>query len=425
MLDSDPALPAEVLPDEPVSTRPPRSFGKFLVDYNPFYLLSAACMLFGIFALNDSLDWSPLPLRKLLTMIVTLNVYEAALIALAIFLLKRNIRRDAMMLLIVEAFFLADLGFLNMEVFTVNAHVGLLVNACVFAAALVKVALVLRAARIPFPDTRFAFMSIQLAVLFAVPGVFALIAQRHNDFLHPLAVLGGWWLAGVLPVAFTMTVGSVELFRRSPDGRPASMATIVSRVLLVLPMLSLLAHLCLANWVYKVTFHPMNFTPLLLGVALMIGHCDRHVVTLAWRMRMQLALPVVAIALSAIKFPRDMVFLLMGSDFSPLRMTLLVAALVYLDGLYLHRHVLFACSAAVCLMAAWMGHSVGAINDRSVHLAKTSGNAFDRLIPKTLTEWGMVSIGAAFVLLMIGAAVSLMRKPVAAEVELTPPREDG
>src|SRR5215208_6611083 len=101
---------------------------KFLNQYNPFYLLSAACMLFGVFALNDSLDWSPIGLRKLLTMIVMLNVYEAVVIGLAVFLLKRNIRRDGLLLLIVEAFFLADVGFLNMEVFATNVATGLIVN---------------------------------------------------------------------------------------------------------------------------------------------------------------------------------------------------------------------------------------------------------------------------------------------------------
>src|SRR3954467_2172036 len=96
---------------------------RLIEDYNPFYLLSAACMLFGVFALNDSLDWSPIGLRKLLTMIVTLNVYEIVVIGLAIFLLKRNIRRDALLLLIVEAFFLADVGFLNAEIFATDARI--------------------------------------------------------------------------------------------------------------------------------------------------------------------------------------------------------------------------------------------------------------------------------------------------------------
>src|SRR2546421_2473859 len=302
--DVGPALPVPPLPALPYR----RSLSRLLVDFNPFYLLSAACMLFGIFALNDSLDWSPIALKKLLTMIVTLNIYEAAMIALAVFLLKRNIRRDALLLLIVEAFFLADVGFLNMEVFATNAKIGLLVNFFVLAAAIVKVAFVFHAARIPLLDPRFAFMAIQLAVLFAVPGLFAIIAQHRNDFLPPPAVLGGWWLAGVLPVAYIMTVGSFDLFRRAPDGRPAALEVIVSRILLVLPMLSLIAHLCLANWVYKVTFYPLNLAPVLLGLAVMIGHADHHVATLAWRMRMHLALPVVAVVLSAISFPLDMIF---------------------------------------------------------------------------------------------------------------------
>ena len=84
---------------------------RVLVEYNPFYLISAMCMLFGLFALNDSLDWSPLPHGNLLTLIVTLNVYEAILVALAVFLLRRGVLRDAMWLMLLEAFFLADVGF--------------------------------------------------------------------------------------------------------------------------------------------------------------------------------------------------------------------------------------------------------------------------------------------------------------------------
>src|SRR5687767_13842328 len=106
---------------------------RFLAEYNPFYLLSACCMLFGVFAMNDSLDWSPIPLHQLLTMIVTLNVYEAMLIGLAGFLLRRGITRDAIILLIIEAFFLADVGFLNMEVVSRDPHVGLIVNAFALA----------------------------------------------------------------------------------------------------------------------------------------------------------------------------------------------------------------------------------------------------------------------------------------------------
>src|SRR6266508_3555245 len=228
---------------EPARGRSP--LVRLFVDYNPFYVLSAMCMLFGIFAINDSLDWSPLPLRNLLTMLVTLNIYEAALIGLAIFLNLLDVRRDAALLMIIEAFFLADVGFLNMEVFTVNYHIGLTVNALVLVAAVVKLALLFNAAGVPLWDGKFAFVVMELAVLFAVPGIFAVVAQPRGQVLPPAAVFAAWWLAGFLPVAFVVSVGSFEVFARPLLGWNG-MGRIIARVLILLPMLSLLAHLCLA-----------------------------------------------------------------------------------------------------------------------------------------------------------------------------------
>jgi hypothetical protein len=416
--DAD-VLDAHVVEPPARSPLPPPLL-RILADYNPFYLLSAACMLFGVFALNDSLDWSPIGLRKLLTMIVMLNVYEAVVIGLAVFLLKRNIRRDGLLLLIVEAFFLADVGFLNMEVFATSATIGLVVNVLLLALAFVKLAVIFRALGIKLADPRLAFVMITLAGLFAVPGLFAAVAQRHNDFLSPLVIYCGWWLAGAIPVAYTMTVGSLEPFRRRFGARPAGREVFLARLLLVLPIVSLIAHLCLANWVYKVTFHPLNLAPILLGFAVLCGHADQHVVTLATRMRLHLALPLVAIALSAIRFPREMAFPAGPVEISPLRLTLLVATLVYLDGLWLHRHLHFAIAAATTLVFAGLGHSVSTINDNSVKVAKTSADAFERLVPKTLAEWGAVSIVMAFLLLAIGAALSLMKRPAPATEEVTP-----
>src|SRR5437762_3078566 len=92
------------------------AFVRLLATHNPFYLLSAACMLAGCLALTNSLSWSPIGARRLLTLIVTLNVYEAALIWLALFLVtRRDLIRDGRMLLVLEAFFLVDTAFLNAE----------------------------------------------------------------------------------------------------------------------------------------------------------------------------------------------------------------------------------------------------------------------------------------------------------------------
>jgi hypothetical protein len=188
-------------------------------------------------------------------------------------------------------------------------------------------------------------------------------------------------------------------------------------MLLVLPTLSIIAHLSLAHWVYKVIFHPADLAPLLLGMAVLVGRCDHHVTSLGWRMRMQLALPFVAVALSAIKFPPEMLFQVGPIHVSPLRMALAGATIVYLDGLWLHRHVLFAWAAGLSAGTLFLGHSVKNINDNSVQMAQRSADALDRLIPRTLSEWGVASIMAAFVLLGLGALISLTRRVVTTDEE--------
>src|SRR5687768_18540329 len=75
--------------------QPRPSLVRFLTEHNPFYLLSAACMLASCLALTNSLSWSPIAMRRLLTLLVTLNVYEAALLGIALFLVtKRGLRRE-------------------------------------------------------------------------------------------------------------------------------------------------------------------------------------------------------------------------------------------------------------------------------------------------------------------------------------------
>jgi hypothetical protein len=392
---------------------------RVLVEYNPFYLISAMCMLFGLFALNHSLDWSPLPRGNLLRLIVTLNVYEAILVALAVFLLQRGVLRDAMWLLLLEAFFLADVGFLNMEVFAIDWKIGLAVNFIVIIVAVVKVAILLRAAGVPLGDGRFAFVIIQLGVLFGVPGLFALIAQRHNDRLGDLVVYGGWWLAGLLPIVYIISAGTLEMFRRTCDGGPPGTrrpGILLARLLVVLPMLSLVAHLCLANWVYKVTFHPANVAPLLLGLAVLIGRADHRVSSLAWRMRLHMLLPAAAVALSMLAPDDALAFHLLGAPWSPLRAALIASALVYLDALRLHGHVDFAAAAIACAVASTMGADAATIGASSLQAAHASSGWAQRIIPRTIGQWGVVSVAMSFALLGVGAAISVFKRPAAAVV---------
>src|SRR6476659_7121791 len=70
--------------------RPRRWLVRLVAEHNPFYLLSAACMLASCLALTNTVTWNPIATRRLLTLIVTLNLYEAALLGIALFLVTRR-----------------------------------------------------------------------------------------------------------------------------------------------------------------------------------------------------------------------------------------------------------------------------------------------------------------------------------------------
>ena len=108
-----------------VASRRRRSFLQYLSDNNPFYLLSAASMLLACLLLSNTTTWSPIAARKLVMLIVTLNLYELLIVALGLFLIvKRDHARDGLKLLCVEAVFLADVRFLNSELYTESLRLG-------------------------------------------------------------------------------------------------------------------------------------------------------------------------------------------------------------------------------------------------------------------------------------------------------------
>ena len=405
---------------------PPRALAlRLFVDFNPFYILSAICMLFGVFALNNSFTWEPIPSRNLLNVLAMINVYEFILIGLALVRLRRSVRRDAMVLLLIETFFLADVGFLNIELFGLGLKLGLTVNALVLLAAAVKALILLRAARISLTDGRLFFLLIQLGVLFVLPGVIAIAGMRNDTFVHPLVLYAGWWVTALLPVAYVLLAATPRVARldgdedaRAVDSRLPSYvlteyhARILTRVLLLLPMLSIIAHLSLCHWVYKVVFHPADVAPLLIGAAFAVGRCDGLISSLAMRMRVQLALPVLAVVLCTFNVPEKLVFGVAHVPFSPLRLTMMAAAVVYLDALWLYRHLLLALAVLVCGTGMVLGYSVVGIKRSLFSVVRWCVDVVDRLTPRTLHDWGVVSIGAAFVLLALGAMVSLSRRVV-------------
>ena len=104
-------------------------------------------------------------------LIGTLNLYELALIGLSLLLIHRGVLRDGKILLILEAFFLVDVAFLNAEVVTANLRVGLAVNCVLLLLALVKLWAIMRALGASLSPGRYLFIAAQLTLSMALPCV--------------------------------------------------------------------------------------------------------------------------------------------------------------------------------------------------------------------------------------------------------------
>lgn len=411
-LDPEPEpVPDQTPPPAVIYTLPPRrSLLRFLAEHNPFYLLSAACMLASCLALTNSLSWMSIERGRLITLIVTLNVYEAALLAIAIFLIKqRKLRRDGRILLLLQAFFLADFSFLNAEIATADFQTGLAINLVLLALAAIKMGVVLRVLKPGFTALQFAFVMLQLTVLFVSPVVLRW-TDANRSILNPRDFYVMWWIVGLLPAAY-------ELLTHADRGRIMSVSadaqTAPTTAYLSLPFVSLLLHLGIIHWVYRVDYVGAHAAPLLLGLTLVINRFGPSTkFTRPDLVFLRAALPAAAVLVSlnqpfvfdlGIAYPRLVV--------TPLNLSIAGAFFVYLYCFLMPwlRMVLVAGAAAAMFYffgPTWQQIDRFLMNgwDRGMALA-------DRAAPKTLGEWGVLGLIASFAFLAIGFAFSLRKHP--------------
>ncbi len=372
---------------------------RLLAEHNPFYLLSALCMLSGCYILGRALALEPGQTAKLLVLLATLNVYEGLLIVLALFLLvRRRLERDGRILLVIETLFIADTTFLNGECFASDLATGVAVSGVALSLAALKVAVVFHALDPERPRRGFVPVAIPLALLFATPGVFGLLAVWQ--LLTPAIVYAAWWIA-----ALTMLVqAGIE---RSSAGlvqtqaRPAADA-FRRALVLVLPV-SLALHLAASAWVYDVSFHIVYLGPVLVALGAVCNLLDIPWLPPWWR----LGLPAAGVIVSLGYSEELLVHGPWGLLLSPLRASLLAAGLTYLLGYWLHRTAAFAWGAGVCLAGAVAGHSVAAIAATISTLWRWARAAGRWLVPKTAAAWGVTAVSMAFVLLALGGLASL------------------
>jgi len=370
---------------------------------NPFYFLSAACMLGGCLAITNSFHWSNIPTPRDLKLLATLNVYEAALIALAWYLIRRRqLIHDGVMLLALEAFFLADITFLNAQVVTSNY--GLVLAVVLFAAAVVKVACMVTLAGLSLRDGRLAAMTMQLAMLFAVPFVF-----RHfdNGDLPTRFFYSAWWTAGLLIPACLM----LSHVRTQPLEQP--WVNGIARLLCVVPWLSFVMHVGILHYVYRVDFYAAEVAPVLLGLACLAHHLKPS--SVAGRrdlLAFQCLFPAAAIFVS-LSNPSALCFAVGKQSrfsFTPTDLGVAGAYLAYVYCLAGPYAIQCLAAGATAAMAYFYGPTTQQVGDTMSRTWTWVSGTVWSLVPKTAVNLGITAISAAFAFLGLGAVVSLRRR---------------
>ncbi len=384
-----------------------RPWLRLVIDHNPFYLLSGAFMLLGCYAISVDTHGQPDALMPLLRLMGVFLAYQAAVLGLGSWLARLaspQMQRDAAHLLVVWAVLTLDATLLYHELFTRSLTAGTALACVGVTWSLAGLAAIGRVVRLRLSSVAWALIAADVVLIHVVPGWYRWFAA--SGFLPPLTEFRAAWLLGLWIAAHALAPDWSRPRKSSRAGHVA----ILHRLLLILPGVSVLAHVYVANWTYSrhgsEAFDAHHLVPLLLGVAAVVARAG-------WReeqRRLARAAAVgmggAAVALSLVTVPRHM------SLYWP-----------WMDAMAIHIPGLAVTGFAALLLWTWLHHRGGPTLACGYLTAATAfwlhtppfiaraGRAaitwLRNLMPDDGADWGVLAIAAAFVTLAIGAAVSL------------------
>lgn len=373
---------------------------QFLVHKNPFYLLSALSMIAGCFAINSDLSPHAGELGKVLCLLAILNGYEAIVIALGLYLIKkRKIIRDGRTLLLIEAPFLVDLIFLNAEAGSVAFHIGIILNLLALFLALLKAGIVLRVLNGKISRADSAFIAAELATLFMLPSAFKWL--DHHGSITATHFYLAWWVVGLLLISYEVLGRCLG----QGDAMKPGVGRTIRHLYVALPIVSLIAHLGMLHWVYNVDFVPADLSPIFLGAAV----AAHRVIPTAIVPR---ALALLMATLLSVNQPELFAIHITGKWI--LTPGLLMTAASYLAFAYTLRlrHALYFLSAGFLIVTLiWTAPLMLQLALICRDLIRKGIILLQSALPKTSLQWGMTALVGAFAFLGFGAALSLRHAP--------------
>jgi hypothetical protein len=440
---------------DPPETFPPkrRSAWEWVVDYNPFYLLSAVSMLLGCLLLSNTTTWDPVPLSTLLPLLGTLQVYELACLGIGLLLYRKlGPRRDAVQLLGLVLLFAVDVSFLMSEIATESLAVGAAVAFVLFVLAALKAGAIISVLKLEIDHAYLLTGMAGLFVLYVSPPLLTAMDDGSGrvEVVHFYAL---WWLIGLSPLIFDAARrigGSRSVEQRSPERRAPLNVPVVAwsesadaapgtdaapdtggqaasgttgeggpatpftpepsrwlTLIAVLPWASLAVHAGVLHYVYDRPFMAPHAAPLLVGLALLIR--PRFETFDFALLRTLLLAGAVAVSLPD---PQRMAVTIPGLD-ATLGTALLGCAAAWLAFAYVNAPRLlphFAVLGLGALLVTWFGPTWEQVTAAWRTTIDALRRMAEALVPKTQAAWGLLAVVLAFAFLGLGALVSFARR---------------
>ncbi len=393
--------------NEPIN---PAGIGRLIIDHNPFFLVSGVLMLVGCFMVNGSVHDKPLLLWPVVLLIVVFNIYEGLIIMLAVRLARtRRYIRDAGFLLLLEVLLLSDATLAYNEVLLKSLPAGMIVCSIALALAGTKLWFLDRGLRLKTTTTGAWMMTVCIGLIFLLPGVFRELI-RH-EWIHEGQYYLTWWLVSALPLLAVMTQPWFVLRRHSRLG-PDCLMRWTARLLIVIPIVSVVLHLCGVYYVDDRTYYFYNLSPLILGLTAAWAYTQQHkhmpvrvgITALLWA--------CIAVILSSVypnSLERAWTFT-GGLLLMPTRVTLIASGVLLVI-------IGWRCRAWFCVpfsvgmfTLAGLGHDLASISRTLRQIINDLRRLGSGMIPDTQMGWGAVAVAGAFVCLAFGVLLIRMQQ---------------
>lgn len=234
---------------------------------NPFYLVSAALLLFGINRLAVDPNFLKAEVAKLGFNFSALQVYELLVAGMAILLARRKVWYDSTLLVIVENLLVLVPFILITQAVLIGREVALALGAAAAALALLRCGALKKWIRdLNLPAGLLALGAVLLVANLATPVLFRTFIENGTDEWEKPGLIG-WFL--VLPAL--LAVGNLLPALKSRAELAPSRSWLPFLVL-GLWVTGSAAHLYCVGYVSDLAFHPWMIAPLTLVLAWTVWH---------------------------------------------------------------------------------------------------------------------------------------------------------